>query len=264
MKKDWIARELTVEVVVGVFLAMILLGFFYFTIFLSGKKFGEKKYEFAVTFENVMGLRETDDVVVRGMPIGSVKKLSLKDNGVLVECSLKKKLTMKKDYKIVIVSKSMLGGRYLQVYEGSEEFPELPAEFQLHGEPPYDLMTDAAELVGAMKDGFIEGGIIANLKSTTEKIDEVADRIKNGKGTLGKMLSDDETLYTDLAESAASLKKIAARLERGEGILGKLMSDDDTLYAEVEQIVKEVRAVVDDLRETSPIVTFTSVFFGAL
>ena len=30
MKKDWIARELTVEVVVGVFLAIILLGLFYF------------------------------------------------------------------------------------------------------------------------------------------------------------------------------------------------------------------------------------------
>lgn len=264
MKKDWIARELTVEVVVGVFLAMILLGLFYFTIFLSGKKFGETQYGFEVTFKDVMGLRENDDVVVRGMPVGSVKHLELRDNGVKVKCSLEKKLRMKKDYRVTIVSKSMLGGRYLQVTEGSEDLPDLPPEVELHGEQPYDLMTDAAELVGAIKDGFTDGGIIGNLKSTTEKIDSIATRLAEGKGTLGKLMTEDDTLYNDLSESASSLRKIAVRLEQGDGTLGKLLSGDDSLYTEIEQIVKEVRSVVDDIRETSPIVTFTSVFFGAL
>lgn len=264
MKKDWIARELTVEVVVGVFLAIILLGLFYFTIFLSGKRWNEHRYQFAVQFNDVMGLRENDDVVVRGMPVGSIEQLSLKDKSVLVECSLKKELKMKKDYRITIVSKSLLGGRYLQIFEGSEELPELPSEVQYIGEPPYDLMTDAAELVGAIKDGFTDGGIIDNLKSTTAKIDTIANRLSEGKGTLGKLLLADSSLYDDMAASAASLRAITGRLESGEGTLGRLMSEDDSLYKEVDQIVREVRAVVDDLRETSPVVTFTSVFFGAL
>lgn len=264
MKKDWIARELTVEVVVGVFLVMIFLGLAYFTIILSGEKWSRDKFELEVVFDDVMGLGITDDVVVRGMPIGSVKNLSLGADGVHVFCNIDKKLRMKKDYRITIVSKSMLGGRYVQIHEGSADLPDLPAEVTLHGEQPYDLMSDAAELVGSIKDGFTKGGIMDNLKSTTEKIDALATRMSEGKGTLGKLMSEDDKLYNDLSDAVEALKKIAERIESGQGTLGKLMSEDDSLYKEVEQIVQEVRSAVDDFRETSPVITFSSVFFGAL
>ena len=60
----------------------------------------------------------------------------------------------------------------------------------------------------------------------------------------------------------ASLRAIAERIEKGEGVLGKLVAEDG-LYTQLEQLVGEVRATVDDYRETSPVVTFTSLFFGA-
>jgi len=39
--------------------------------------------------------------------------------------------------------------------------------------------------------------------------------------------------------------------------------EDDGLYEDAEKLVGEVRAAVDDIRETSPVVTFTSILFGA-
>ena len=43
MKKDWIARELTIEIIVGAFIIMVLLGMGYFTIMLSKESwFGNK------------------------------------------------------------------------------------------------------------------------------------------------------------------------------------------------------------------------------
>ncbi|MCK5850328.1 MAG: MCE family protein [Kiritimatiellae bacterium] len=304
MKQDSVTRELTTEVVVGFFMVMILLGLAYFTFILSGSVWGEERFEMEVLFGDVMGLKETDSVVVRGMPIGKVSKLVLqekeKDNkdGILVFLSLKKKLHMKTDNKITIVSTSILGGRYLEIYEGSEDAKDLPEGSPLFGKKPYDLMADAAELVSLTKDGFGgEDGIIESLRGSASQMKELITRLNEGKGTLGKLMSSDDNLYKDLSAAVASLKKMAERLEKGEGTLGKLMSPDDKLYKDLtasveslknisskiekgegtigklisdeqlyddlKQTVAEVQAAIDDFRETSPVVTFTSIFFGA-
>ena len=44
--------------------------------------------------------------------------------------------------------------------------------------------------------------------------------------------------------------------------MGKLLSDE-ALYLEFQSLLREGRAAVDDMREMSPITTFTSIFFGA-
>lgn len=264
MKKDWIDRELTIEVIVGAFMVMIFLGLGYFTIVLSKEAWFVKKCPMEVIFKDVMGLGEGDNVVVRGMPVGKVKSLDLdeKGEGVVVSLMLDEKLHMKKDYKITVVSTSILGGRYLQIYEGSEDLPELSAESVFRGEKPYDLMADAAELVNAVKEGIIDGGVVDNLKSAASQIKEITERLSMGKGTLGRLLSEDDQLYQDFSAAVSSLKNIAGRIEKGEGMLGQLVHDE-TLYKEIQQAIEEIRLTVDDYRETAPIVTFTSIFFGA-
>jgi hypothetical protein len=41
-----------------------------------------------------------------------------------------------------------------------------------------------------------------------------------------------------------------------------LLSKDSPLGHDLEGLVKDARATIDDMRETSPITTFTSIFFG--
>jgi len=41
------------------------------------------------------------------------------------------------------------------------------------------------------------------------------------------------------------------------------MVKDEKLYNDIQSIVKEARATIDDFRETAPITTFSSIFFGA-
>ena len=61
-----------------------------------------------------------------------------------------------------------------------------------------------------------------------------------------------------------ALKLITDRLERGEGLLGQLMSDDGEIGKQVNGLLKDGRDMLDDYRETSPVSTFSSIFFGAL
>ena len=63
------------------------------------------------------------------------------------------------------------------------------------------------------------------------------------------------------AAFAAGWGRVA--LERGEGTLGKL-SADSKLYDEVTALLKDVRQIVDNYRDTTPISTFGSLIGGAL
>ena len=301
MKKDWRERELTMEVVVGAFMVMIFLGIGYFTIILSKETWFSEKTEMNVTFGNVMGLRDGDSVVVRGMPIGKVKTLALVDSddcaGVCVNLLLDKPLSIHEGYEMKIVATSMLGGRQLQINEGPTGAPVIKLD-QYTGKDPYDIMEDAADIVNAARTEIIKGDVFRKIRNVTDQVDEMVTRVNSGKGVLGKMLSDNETLYTDLetsvgalkkmiarveqgqgsagkflsedsslhddlAEAVATIKRLAHRIEKGEGSVGRLMSDE-TLYDEVEAAVGEVRATIDDFRETAPVTTFSSIFFGAL
>ena len=364
MDKECIRRELTMEVIVGAFMAMIMFGLVYFTVILSAQRLFTDKYELEVIFEDVMGLRNGDNVVVRGMPIGKVSELRLNTNGVHVVALLDQRIRVREGYRMSIVPTTVLGGRHLHIDEGPEDAEELPIDTLFEGELTYDLMADASELVYELKQELVDGGTIENLtavsrdlkaitaglqagkgtigkllredtlheelsgavaslkviaaklekgegtlgklladdtlhtdlsttvaslKAVSGRLDKgegtlgkllvdatlhkelaataaslrnVAARLESGKGTAGKLLADDDTLYRDLSAAASSLKTIAGRIENGEGLLGRLVADD-ALYSQVEELVGEVREAVDDFRETAPITTFTSIFFGA-
>ncbi len=69
-------------------------------------------------------------------------------------------------------------------------------------------------------------------------------------------------MYTDLSLTLSNFRTMSDHLAAGQGSLGKLLADE-ALYDEVLSLVSEGRAAIDDLRETSPITTFSSIFFGA-
>jgi len=224
MKKEWVARELTMEVVVGAFMVMVLLGMGYFTIILSKENiFTSDRHKIEVVFKNIMGLSKGDRVVVRGMAIGKVNGFHLKPDGVHVHATLEQSLNLRTNY--------------LEVNEGSADCPEVGMNTVLHGQDPFDLVADAAVMINSLKNGLTEGEIVENLKKTMAEIREIADRLSAGKGTLGKLLSEDDKLYNDLADTVASLKNVTARMDKGEGTLGKLLSADDKLYDDLSDSV---------------------------
>jgi phospholipid/cholesterol/gamma-HCH transport system substrate-binding protein len=301
LKKNWREREMTMEIVVGTFMVMILLGLGYFTIILSKESFFQEKHELMVMFEDVRGLRVGDNVFLRGMPVGKVKSLQLdcakSCRGVQVTLNLDMPVALREGYEFRIVPTTLLGGLQLQILEGRADGPVVEKEVYI-GAPPHDLMGHAAEIVAAARKEIIEGDVFGRLRSVVTQVDEMVTRVNAGQGIVGKLLSDDDTVYKDIAAVAAGareivegltsgegmagrllaedsnavfedleaivkgLRNVVDKVERGEGTIGKLLAED-TIYAEIEATIQEVRAAVDDFRETAPITTFSSIFFGA-
>ena len=295
MKKDRF-KETSMEVTVGAFMFMVLLTLGIFTIVLSRQNFLKKTYHLNVKFESVMGLREGDNVFLRGVPIGKIKALKIEPDGVVVMANLEESVPLHQDYRIEILPSSVLGGKYLNLNAGSVSTPLVPPDETVRGVPPADLVDEATKTIKEVRKALDEGGILKNLedvmaelKVVTSQLSEgkgtlgkllmdekvyndleqitanlktMSQNLSEGKGTLGKLLSPDDTLYNDLAAASASIKNLTASLEKGEGTLGKLMTDDE-LYKDAKDLLNEARAAIDDVREAMPITTFSSIFFGA-
>jgi phospholipid/cholesterol/gamma-HCH transport system substrate-binding protein len=289
-------KEVSMEIMVGAFIFMVLLALAFFTIILSYENFFTTYYKVEAKFDHVRGLRQGDNVFLRGVLIGRVKGLKVEQDGVRVLATLEQEPQLRKGYKVEILSSSVLGGQYLSIYEGPPGGASVPLDTLLNGTTPVDLMAEATSTIKALRDALEEGEILSNLKNImaqfskvsddiaegrgtlgkliqddeiydhlrelTEQLSGISTRLAEGKGTLGRLLSEDETLYSDLSEAAASIKNFTGMISRGEGTLGKLVSDD-ALYQEAQLLLHEIRATIDDFRETAPITTFTSIFFGA-
>lgn len=329
-------NDISMELIVGTVALMILLALSYFTIVVGRQAFWRKTYPMEVYFDSVMGLRDGDNVVIRGMTVGKIRSLTLVSNEVLVVSDLSRMLQMHRDYRIRVVFTSVLGGRQLEVSEGSADAPLLPPEARLHGDPPVDLIDDAAAMIKDVRNMINEGGVASNISATaanlsaisgrlkrgegtigrllvedgvyvqlqgtmteasnalaqikvvttklsqgegtlgkllmddrvykdiektTANLRDVTDRVNAGQGTLGKLLARDDSMYLNLLATARSLSNITARVENGDGLLGKLIGDE-TLATNVQQTIQELRAAIDDFRETSPVVSFSSFLFG--
>lgn len=103
---------------------------------------------------------------------------------------------------------------------------------------------------------------LQHLRAVSGDAGKVIARIEQGEGTVGKLLMGDDTIYDDLRDTVAALREFTGSLNQQEGTLGKLIAEDD-LYLKVIALVDEARATIDDFRETSPLTTFSSIFFGA-
>ena len=114
---------------------------------------------------------------------------------------------------------------------------------------------------------------LANAKEITEKLnrqklyDDLDAAIADFRKTCGSVsaAADGFDMTATRAKADAlldNLNDVARRLRDGEGTLGR-RSADDSLYREVEGLVRDIRQVIDNYRDTTPISTFTSLATGA-
>lgn len=108
------------------------------------------------------------------------------------------------------------------------------------------------------KDDALWGDLtnaVANVRAATAKL-------KSGEGLLGRAFND-AALADDAAKLVANLRTVSERLEKGGGTLGRLMTERE-LYDEVNAAIKDVRQIIDNYRDTTPITTFGALATGAL
>ncbi len=245
-------RDISMELVAGLFFFAAVCLLAYYTIILSKDGFS-KKFEIPVVFEDVSGLAEGDNVMNHGVTIGSVDRPQLVAGKVVVPLRLRSELKLWKDYRIEIRNSSVLGGHYVAVESGTAAAGALPAGTELRGQAPADLVQEATKLVQLVKievekirDTIEKEQVVAKVAKVADNLNVITDGLREGKGTFGKMLND-ETMYTRVNDAFASLRTagdningLVADVRAGKGTLGKFVTDDK-LYLDVQAVVGNLK-----------------------
>lgn len=231
-KRGMSSREHLIELGVGGFFFLAIGLLILFTVVLQRDTFFARHTLKIVSFETTGGLQSGDKVRLRGMVAGKVLKLELAPDAtkINVTMGLDKPLAFYKDYVAEIRATSMLGGQYVYLELGTPGAGLLDPTADLQGQPQVDVM----KLVGNMSKKL--DGAIGNLTGTSDSIKTAADNFnlavtdaRAGKGTIGKLLTDDQ-LYNDAKAAVADLRTATARIADENSTLGKVMSDKGALY----------------------------------
>ncbi len=114
------------------------------------------------------------------------------------------------------------------------------------------------ELLASVSEIKLAAADARTFMSETKGI--VAD-VKTGKGALGVLLYDEGTANS-IKVTANNLRELSEKLNGGKGTLGKLISDDK-MYDDLQGLMKKADRAVDGLGDSGPI-TAVGVVVGKL
>jgi phospholipid/cholesterol/gamma-HCH transport system substrate-binding protein len=304
------------EATVGAFLALALIVFAVGIMAVGGEsRLFSRKASYRVVFPATDGLLVGSPVKMGGVQVGSVTQLKLPTDpgaqGVVVVMGVQRSYASRVRQGSEASQKFLQylsGEKYIQLTPGDPNQPAIP-EGELipasKGSRLFEQSEDIADNLNAITislKGILEplqngrgllGGIIqdpnfgkegmAKIEATFDNIQDITTRIKEGRGTVGRLVSDDalagrlddlgaavkdlstimasvargegavgsltkkggdaEVAIADFKEAAASLRRVTARLESTEGLFGKLVYDN----AYSNEVAENIRATVANL-----------------
>jgi phospholipid/cholesterol/gamma-HCH transport system substrate-binding protein len=172
------------------------------------------------------------------------------------------------DSVAAITAENVLGTKFINIKMGQS-----PQTVQPNGEI---RSLDTREFEELVQQGYT---LLGSLQVILKRIDAIVGVVESGKGSIGKLIVDDEmytrllaivaegqkithamstpqgtigkllyddTMYNDVRTSLGRVDNMLADVQAGQGTAGKLLKDD-ALYVELRQTVGEMRKLMEDL-----------------
>jgi phospholipid/cholesterol/gamma-HCH transport system substrate-binding protein len=237
----WTELRVGIFVLVGLF--VLGAGIFYVTApGILGPKYGLKTY-----LPEVASLSNGAPVRLDGVEIGNVDGIKIvprtkdkapdKNRNIEVDMRVDKKFReyILTDSTASLVTEGLLGNRYVNVTRGIMGLP----------------IQDSGEIKGteekAMKEVVERSAeVLGNLNALSEDVRQLIQGVKEGKGSLGKMLTDEQA-YNHLNSILAKGDVMVSNIQAGQGTLGKLVASDE-MYTKVDQGLDNVNVILADVR----------------
>ncbi len=134
-----------------------------------------------------------------------------------------------------LVTEGLLGNRYVSITRG------------LTGAPIGDSGVIPGSEEKAMKEVVERSAeVLGNLNALSDDISELIQGVKEGKGSLGKLLTDEQA-YNHLNSMLAKGDAMLANIQAGQGTLGKIVTSDE-MYTKVDKGLDNVNVILADVR----------------
>jgi phospholipid/cholesterol/gamma-HCH transport system substrate-binding protein len=231
-RKQLTWTELRVGLFVLVGLSVLAAGIFYVT----GAGTIGPKYRLITYLSDVSGLVHGAPVRLNGVEIGNVESIKLapripgkarvnnRNIEVVMRVSKQYESDILTDSTASLVTEGLLGNRYVNITLGVTGAEERAMK---------EVMERSADVLG-------------NLQALSEDIQELVNGVKAGKGSLGKLLVDEQA-YNHLNSVLSKGDVMLANIQAGHGTLGKLVASDE-MYNKVDKGLDSVNVILTDAR----------------
>ena len=250
-----------------------------------------RKLHLKARFADANGLREGSEVRLAGVRVGKIEKITLMPpsdlpNAPRVEALMALDSSIdgrpaneriRTDSTALQGSPSLLGNEMLinitpgtAVGQPINDFAILPSsssntvnDFATSGTDLAQRLSKLSDeingIVRDVKEGkgtvgrlFSDEALYNNLNATIRETEDVMRQIRSGNGSAGRFINDPE-LYRNANDITLQLKKIAEDLRAGRGTAGKFLTDDQ-LYVHInrtadrlDRSVEQINLVVADI-----------------
>ena len=189
------AEDRSFELKVGLFVGIGILIFFIIVFSIGDVTFIKRGYRIYTVFSFVNGITKGAPVRLAGVDVGYIEGINVYHDKEAQKTKVKLTawvnsgdIKIEKDARASINTLGLLGEKYLEIFPGTLEGGLLENEDTLIGYDPV---------------------IVQNLTETMNQLVEstniVMGRLKNGEGTIGKLLVE-EKIYNDLEAFVADIK----------------------------------------------------------
>jgi len=253
---------------------------------MSGKNvFGRRTYDLNIAFADVVGIRDSSAVYMRGYRIGSIKDVDISREQVLVTVEINDEIRIPQDSRAEIHTINFIGEKAVVILPGVSDIRLQPGVV-LQGENK-DLVTMATNILEDIRSRIRGGGLdkeieglketiagvrtlIARLNSAASGIDmESINRQIGELGAAGKEAGAffnqarvDVSRFTDegektmaglrdgvdsLGAASRQINGAVADVRSGHGTMGALATDPEYIR-NLDQSIKQLTALLEDIR----------------
>jgi phospholipid/cholesterol/gamma-HCH transport system substrate-binding protein len=235
----WAELKIGMVTAFAIIMAMTLI------FLLSGEGgFFWQRYSVKTLFPNAAGLKPGAPVRLAGVEVGSVREVDLSGNQVEVVMEINRNYQqhVTTDSRASLGSVSLLGESAVDITASRSGLP-IPEWGYVPSGPAVgslaEVTTKATEGIeqltvilqdirggrGTIGRLFSDDALYREMNSLVAAAEDVVQNVNAGRGTLGR-LANDPTAARSLETSLQNFEAISARIRAGEGTLGKFLTDE--------------------------------------
>jgi phospholipid/cholesterol/gamma-HCH transport system substrate-binding protein len=217
-------------------------------IFLVGERqfLFSRKNSYFVEFENVSNLTIGNPVQLNGVTVGKVEDIVLPEDTdatvqVWITVDRRYEQRIRQDSQARIQTLGLLGDKYIAINSGSQGVPPIEPGGQIAAAP-------ATEIDQLLTSG---GDVVQNLSVAANSLSNILSRMERGEGLLGALVADrgdGKTMNDSFTAILTDLRDVLADVKQGKGSLGRLLYDD-SLARDLEAAVSQLEQLAGKLNE---------------
>jgi phospholipid/cholesterol/gamma-HCH transport system substrate-binding protein len=241
-------------VAVGVFVvAGVLL--FAVGLFLIGNRrmLFNDTFEVYAEFANISGLQNGAKVRVAGMDSGEVTGVQVPANPSAkfrVKLRIREDLhpLIRVDSVASIQTDGLVGNKFIQVEAGTDEAQTVPSKGTIKSREPFDF----AEMLQRMSEtlDLVTKTIVDVRSGVDDALQSVTDTATEAQELINAFGADAKEILTAAHQASDNINAIVADVRKGKGTVGKLMTDD-ALFQSLKGIAADGQKAVASLREAA-------------